>query len=44
MPALMEALDLMPGQHWASNFSVAEDDLDYLSGILLEKETPLRLD
>lgn len=40
----MEALDLMPGQHWASNFSVAEDDLDYLSGILLEKETPLRLD
>jgi hypothetical protein len=31
----------MPSQHWARNFTVSDEDLDSLSGFLLEKETPL---
>lgn len=34
----------MPSHHWAKNFTVTNDDLEYLSGILLEKETPLKID
>ncbi|MBE2183726.1 MAG: hypothetical protein IAE89_09905 [Anaerolineae bacterium] len=34
----------MPSHHWAKNFTATNDDLEYLSGILLEKETPLKID
>lgn len=34
----------MPSQPWAKDFSVTDEDLDYLSGILLEKEIPLKTD
>lgn len=31
----------MPSHHWARNFSVSDDDIDFLTGLLLERETPL---
>jgi hypothetical protein len=34
-------ITLLPSQHWASNFKVNADDIDYLMHLLLEKETPL---
>ncbi|MCB9452057.1 MAG: hypothetical protein H6672_11505 [Anaerolineaceae bacterium] len=34
----------MPGQHWARNFVITNDDLEYLTGLLLERETPLSSD
>lgn len=34
----------MPSHHWARNFAVAHDDIDYLMGLLLERETPLTVD
>ncbi|MFN8529935.1 MAG: hypothetical protein U0670_15145 [Anaerolineae bacterium] len=34
----------MPVYHWAQNFNVSDDDLEYLSGLLLEREIPLRTD
>jgi hypothetical protein len=35
---------LNPSQHWARNFTVNDDDIDYLVGLLLEGETPLAID
>lgn len=32
---------MLPSQHWARNFRVEVDDIDYISHLLLEKETPL---
>jgi hypothetical protein len=32
---------LIPSQHWARNFSVTDADIEYLTGLLLERETPL---
>lgn len=29
------------GQSWARNFAVTQDDLDFLTGLLLDRETPL---
>lgn len=34
----------MPSHHWARSFTVTNDDIDYLMGLLLERETPLTLD
>lgn len=31
----------MPGQHWSRNFTVDPDDIEYLTGLLLEQEKPL---
>ena len=31
----------MPVHHWARNFKVHQDDIEYLTGLLLEKEQPL---
>jgi hypothetical protein len=32
---------LLPSNHWARNFTVDAEDIDYLTNLLLEKETPL---
>jgi len=32
---------LIPSHHWARNFTVTDDDIEYLTGLLLERETPL---
>ena len=32
---------MIPSHHWAHRFEVTDDDLEYLSGLLLERETPL---
>lgn len=32
---------MLPLHHWAHNFTVEPDDIDYLNNLLLEKETPL---
>lgn len=32
---------MIPSQHWARNFSVTNEDIEYLTGLLLERETPL---
>lgn len=32
---------MLPSQHWARNFTVTDDDHEYLTNLLLEKETPL---
>lgn len=34
----------MPIHHWAQNFNVSNDDIEYLTGLLLEREIPLRTD
>jgi hypothetical protein len=34
----------MPTHHWAQTFTVSDDDIDYLTGLLLEREVPLRTD
>lgn len=34
----------MVGTHWARNLKIAQDDIEYLTNILLEKETPLTID
>lgn len=31
----------MPSHHWARTFTVNDDDIEYLTGLLLERETPL---
>jgi hypothetical protein len=31
----------MPAQHWARNFQIDQDDIEFLAGTLLERETPL---
>jgi hypothetical protein len=35
---------LLPSHHWARNFKVEADDIEYLVNLLLEKETPLSSD
>jgi len=32
---------LLPAQHWAYNFSINSDDIDHITNLLLEKETPM---
>jgi hypothetical protein len=32
---------MMPSHHWARNFTVEKDDIEYLTNLLLERETPL---
>ncbi|MBI1278560.1 MAG: hypothetical protein GC179_10585 [Anaerolineaceae bacterium] len=32
---------MMPSHHWARNFAVEKDDIEYLTNLLLERETPL---
>ncbi|MBL8116102.1 MAG: hypothetical protein J0L63_02280 [Anaerolineae bacterium] len=32
---------MMPSHHWARNFTIEKDDIDFLTGLLLERETPL---
>lgn len=32
---------MMPSHHWARNFTVEKQDIEYLTGLLLERETPL---
>jgi hypothetical protein len=32
---------LIPPHHWAENFTVSDEDIEYLLGLLLENETPL---
>ncbi len=32
---------MLPSQHWASNFKVEAEDIEFISNMLLEKETPL---
>ncbi len=32
---------MMPSHHWARNFAVDKDDIEYLTNLLLERETPL---
>lgn len=32
---------MIPSHHWARNFTVTDDDLEFLSALLLERETPL---
>lgn len=32
---------MLPSHHWARNFTVDQQDIDYLTGLLLERETPL---
>ncbi len=34
----------MPSHHWARDFSVTDDDVESLTGLLLERETPLSID
>ncbi len=34
----------MPSHHWARDLIVTDDDVEYLTGLLLERETPLRID
>lgn len=34
----------MPSHHWARSFAVAHEDIEYLTGLLLERETPLTVD
>lgn len=34
----------MPSHHWARSFTVTDDDIEYLTGLLLERETPLKVD
>ena len=31
----------MVSTHWTRNFTVSTDDIEYLNGLLLERETPL---
>ncbi len=31
----------MPAHHWARNFQITSNDIEYLSGLLLEREQPL---
>jgi len=33
---------LLPAQHWAYRFSIGADDIDSITNLLLEKETPLK--
>lgn len=33
---------MIPVQHWARNFTVEKEDMDYLSGLLLEHEKPMK--
>jgi hypothetical protein len=35
---------LMPSHHWARSFTVTDEDIEYLTGLLLERETPLKID
>ncbi len=35
---------MMPSHHWARNFTVEKDDIEYLTNLLLERETPLDTD
>ncbi len=32
---------MIPTQYWASNFTIEDADIDYLTNLLLERETPL---
>ncbi len=32
---------MMPSHHWARNFTVEDQDIEYLTNLLLERETPL---
>lgn len=32
---------MMPSHHWARNFTVEDNDIEYLTNLLLERETPL---
>ena len=32
---------MLPAQHWAYNFSISADDIESITNLLLEKETPL---
>lgn len=32
---------MMPSHHWARNFTVEKQDIEYLTSLLLERETPL---
>ena len=32
---------MLPAQHWAHSFSIGADDIDSITNLLLEKETPL---
>ena len=34
----------MPSHHWARDFVVTDDDVEVLTGLLLERETPLSID
>lgn len=34
----------MPSHHWARDFFVTDDDVESLTGLLLERETPLSID
>ncbi|MBI1259004.1 MAG: hypothetical protein GC204_16160, partial [Chloroflexi bacterium] len=34
----------MPSHHWARDFAVTDDDVEFLTGLLLERETPLSID
>ena len=34
----------MPSHHWARDFFVTDDDVETLTGLLLERETPLTID
>lgn len=35
---------MLSSHHWAEHFIVSDDDIEYLTGILLERETPLSSD
>ncbi len=35
---------MMPVYHWAQTFTVTEDDIEFLTGLLLDGEVPLRTD
>lgn len=35
---------MLPVQHWARNFTIQQNDIDYILQLLLEKETPLSTD
>lgn len=32
---------MLPAQHWAHSFSISAEDIDHITNLLLEKETPL---
>ncbi len=32
---------MLPAQHWAYSFSISPEDIDHITNLLLEKETPL---